>query len=96
MEDVELREMDGGIKTQQQLPPVDRGRDTFCFLASSTILETLVWGFPFSVGVLHLYWTDTLFPNVADSASTLAITGTLLVNCIFFSGEDDSTDAWNA
>lgn len=29
------------------LPPVDRGRDAWLFLAAATVIEILVWGLPF-------------------------------------------------
>lgn len=33
----------------QALPPVDGGRDAWLFLAAAFMIETLVWGLPFSV-----------------------------------------------
>ncbi|KAL6872158.1 MFS general substrate transporter [Trichoderma novae-zelandiae] len=38
------------------LPPVDRGKDAWLFLAACFVLEALVWGFPFSFGVFQDYY----------------------------------------
>lgn len=47
----------------QELHPVDTGRNAWLFLAASTLIETLTWGVPFSVGILHRYWTSERFVN---------------------------------
>lgn len=55
------------------LPPVDRGRAAWSFLIAGTIIEALVWGLPWSVGILHNYWAHEMFPG-AESTLTLAAT----------------------
>lgn len=55
------------------LPPVDRGRAAWSFLIAGTVIETLVWGLPWSVGILHNYWSQEMFPG-AESTLTLAAT----------------------
>jgi hypothetical protein len=56
------------------LPPVDAGHNAWAFLAAATIIEVLVWGLPFSVGVLHSYWTSVKFPGREEGLLTLAAT----------------------
>ncbi|WVQ75332.1 hypothetical protein IAR50_004949 [Cryptococcus sp. DSM 104548] len=56
------------------LPPVDGGRRAWLFLVAATSIEMLVWGLPFAVGILHVYWTNTLFPGYGSSTVTLAAT----------------------
>jgi hypothetical protein len=58
----------------QSLLPVDSGKDAWLFLVGSTIVEIMVWGIPYSIGVLHLYWTTSLFPGYGASTITLAAT----------------------
>jgi hypothetical protein len=60
----------------QELLPVDRGYHAWSFLAAATVIEALVWGFPFSVGVLHEYWTGVKFKDrgqegILTTAATL-------------------------
>lgn len=40
--------------TQYALPPVDGGRRAWTFLAAATFIEILIWGLPFSVGILRV------------------------------------------
>jgi hypothetical protein len=45
-------------------------------LGAATVIEALVWGFPFSVGVLHEYWTGDKFKDrgqqgILTTAATL-------------------------
>jgi hypothetical protein len=59
------------------LPPVDGGKNAWLFLAAATTIEILVWGLPFSVGVLREYWSRELFPTEVyhgDTMLTLAAT----------------------
>jgi hypothetical protein len=56
------------------LPPADTGKAAWLFLAGATAIEVLIWGIPFSIGVLHAYWTDELFPGRGQSTITLAST----------------------
>jgi len=60
----------------QELLPYDRGYHAYSFLAAATLIEALVWGFPFSVGVLHEYWTSVKFRDsgqegILTTAATL-------------------------
>ncbi|KAI5809734.1 major facilitator superfamily domain-containing protein [Peziza echinospora] len=42
-----------------QLPPVDRGRGAWTYLAVAFLVEGLCWGFPFSYGVFQSYYSHT-------------------------------------
>jgi hypothetical protein len=53
------------------LPPVDGGKQAWLFLAGATVIEILVWGLPFSVGVLREYWSRELFPTEIYHAETM-------------------------
>lgn len=64
----------------QALPPVDEGRDAWSFLIAATLVETIVWGLPWSVGVLHQYWSATMFP---DDESTLTLAATLQTGLMY-------------
>lgn len=73
--------------TQYALPPVDGGRRAWTFLAAATFIEILIWGLPSSVGILHVYWNNTLFVGYGASTLTLAATlqtGLLYMSCAFF------------
>lgn len=56
------------------LPPVDKGTAAWSFLVAATIMEMLIWGLPFAVGILHEYWLSTLFRGEGESTITLAAT----------------------
>lgn len=56
------------------LPLPDTGKAAWLFLIGATSIEVLIWGIPFSIGVLHAYWTDELFPGRGSSTITLAST----------------------
>ena len=56
------------------LPPADVGRAAWLFLIGATAIEVLIWGIPFSIGVLHAYWTEELFPGRGTGTITLAAT----------------------
>jgi hypothetical protein len=56
------------------LPEADTGKAAWLFLVGATAIEVLIWGIPFSIGVLHAYWTDELFPGRGTSTITLAAT----------------------
>jgi hypothetical protein len=57
------------------LPPVDRGRHAWTFMVAATVMETITWGLPYSVGVLHAYWVHERFPG---SSSTITLAATLM------------------
>lgn len=40
----------------QSLPPADRGKAAYLFLAACFMLEALVWGFPFAFGVFNTHY----------------------------------------
>lgn len=58
----------------QSLLPVDGGRHAWLFLVGATVIEVLVYGFSFSIGVLHLHWTQVMFGPQHLSTITLAST----------------------
>lgn len=64
------------------LPPVDGGKDAWLFLLSATLVETTVWGLPYTVGVLHAYWSTKMFPH--DEA-TLTLAATLQTGLMYMS-----------
>ena len=55
------------------LPPVDQGSAAWLHLAGATVIEALVWGLPFSIGVLHVYWVETLFPAEVYGSGTESV-----------------------
>ncbi|ODN91370.1 hypothetical protein L198_05882 [Cryptococcus wingfieldii CBS 7118] len=64
------------------LPPVDEGWRAWLFLFAATVIVLLVWGLPFSVGILALYWNDTLFKNQGGLA-TLTLASTLQTGLLY-------------
>ncbi|CAH0023710.1 unnamed protein product [Clonostachys rhizophaga] len=59
---------------QPSYPPVDGGRDAWLVLTAATMMESLIWGFPFAFGVFQEYYSrQELF---ADSIHQLATIGT--------------------
>ncbi|ODN74836.1 hypothetical protein L202_07142 [Cryptococcus amylolentus CBS 6039] len=67
---------------QAALPPVDGGRKAWLFLAASAMLEMLVWGLPFAIGVLLSYWRTELFPDEGEDA-TLTLAATLQTGLLY-------------
>ncbi|OCF43798.1 monocarboxylic acid transporter [Kwoniella heveanensis CBS 569] len=68
----------------EALPPVDGGKKAWLFLLAATSMEILVWGLPFSIGVLHVYWTNEVFHGEGAGTVTLAATlqtGLLYIFC---------------
>ncbi|KAL2125973.1 hypothetical protein VTI74DRAFT_2052 [Chaetomium olivicolor] len=45
---------------ESSLPPTDRGKDAWLFLAACWAVEALVWGFGFSFGVFQDYYSSHL------------------------------------
>ncbi|TXT13402.1 hypothetical protein VHUM_00769 [Vanrija humicola] len=68
------------------LPPVDGGREAWLFLAAGTLVEVMVWGLPFSSGVLLEYWSNTLFRDRPGAEGTLALAATLPTAILYFLG----------
>ncbi|KAA8904863.1 major facilitator superfamily domain-containing protein [Sphaerosporella brunnea] len=67
-------EHDGeGNSIEFSLPPVDRGKEAWFFLAGAFMIEALVWGFPFSFGVFQSYYSS--HPLFAGNNS-IAVIGT--------------------
>lgn len=73
---------EAGGRELPSLPPVDRGAKAWSFLAAATLVETVVWGLPFSAGVLHEYWMSHMFPN---NDSTLTMAATLQTSLMYMS-----------
>lgn len=73
---------EAGGRELPALPPVDRGARAWSFLAAATLVETVVWGLPFSAGVLHEYWMSHMFP---DRDSTLTMAATLQTSLMYMS-----------
>lgn len=44
---------------EDDLPPIDGGFHAWMFLAASTMIEALVWGFAFSFGVFESYYRNS-------------------------------------
>jgi len=63
------------------LAPQDQGY-AWVFLIAAFGVECLAWGYAFSVGVFHEYWTTELFPNPGD-ASTLTLASTLMTGVMY-------------
>ncbi|KAJ5257157.1 hypothetical protein N7478_013261 [Penicillium angulare] len=58
---------------QNSLPPIDGGFQAWMFLAASTMVEALVWGFAFSFGVFESYYRDN---DQIKGSSMVAVIGT--------------------
>lgn len=72
-------------KEAASLPPVDKGRGAILFLAAATMIEGIIWGIPFSVGVFHEYWMTELFPD-PSARSILTLASTLVTGLLYFCG----------
>lgn len=64
----------GAPENASSLPEPDGGKEAWLFLIGATAIEVLIWGIPFSIGILHAYWTDELFKGRGASTITLAST----------------------
>jgi hypothetical protein len=68
-------DLESPINYIEALPPVDGGCQAWSYLVAATILETLIWGIPYTVGIFHEYWTSTLFKGQGgEGVITLAST----------------------
>lgn len=63
------------------LAPQDQGY-AWIFLAAAFTVELLSWGYAFSVGIFHEFWTTTLFPAASD-ASILTLASTLMTGIMY-------------
>ncbi|KEP48260.1 MFS monocarboxylate transporter [Rhizoctonia solani 123E] len=60
---------DPKTKLYEDLPPMDTGPGAWTFVASSFVLETLIWGFGFTFGVFQEYFTrEKTFGNASEAA----------------------------
>jgi hypothetical protein len=66
------------------LPPVDRGRQAWSFLVAATVLETLIWGLPYVVGIFHEFWISEMFKGQGGEA-TLTLAATLQTGLMYMS-----------
>lgn len=66
-----------------RLPPVDRGRQAYSFLAASFVLEGLVWGLPFSFGVFQPYYNS--HASFASNSTGVAAIGSTATGVAYFS-----------
>jgi hypothetical protein len=80
--DAVLGDGSGGEHVTPLLHPPDKGRHAWQFLAAATLVETWVWGLPYTVGVLHAYWHTEMFP---EDESTLTLAATLQTGLMFMS-----------
>ncbi|KAM0751416.1 putative monocarboxylic acid transporter [Meredithblackwellia eburnea MCA 4105] len=69
----------------EALPPVDGGRDAWTFLIGATVIETLVWGWPFSIGTTFAYWDTVLFPEGTPGRDLLSLAATLQTGLMYCS-----------
>ena len=66
-----------------RLPPVDRGRQAYSFLAASFVLEGLVWGLPFSFGVFQVYYNS--HEPFSSNGTGVAAIGSTATGIAYFS-----------
>ncbi|RHZ61288.1 hypothetical protein CDV55_104257 [Aspergillus turcosus] len=57
----------------QQLPPMDGGKDAWLFLAACFMIEALIWGFSFAFGIFQDYYSAH---EPFQGSSNIAIIGT--------------------
>ncbi|KAL2141957.1 hypothetical protein VTI28DRAFT_1739 [Corynascus sepedonium] len=65
---------------RKPVPPADKGKDAYLFLASCCVLEAVVWGLPFTYGVFNDYYSTH---GPFDSADNLAIVGTCSLGMLY-------------
>ncbi|KAH8886183.1 MFS general substrate transporter [Thozetella sp. PMI_491] len=63
------------------LPPFDKGIDAWLVLAACTVLEALVWGFPFAYGVFQEYYARQ--EQFSDDKNQLASIGTTATGMMY-------------
>ncbi|VDB93434.1 unnamed protein product [Peniophora sp. CBMAI 1063] len=69
------------------LPPVDGGVRAWTFVFCAFILETLVWGFPFSYGVFQEYYLSSpTSPFLGASESAINAIGTITLGIQYMEG----------
>lgn len=62
------------------LPPVDRGKDAWMFLAACWAIEALVWGFGFSFGIFQDYYSSY---EPFLGAGNIAVIGTMTLGLMY-------------
>lgn len=62
------------------LPPPDRGKDAWLFLAACFMVEALVWGFPFAFGLFQEYYSTH---EPFASSSNIAVIGTCAMGIMY-------------
>ncbi|KAJ5760221.1 MFS monocarboxylate transporter [Penicillium odoratum] len=67
---------------EDDLPPVDGGFHAWMFLAASTMIEALVWGFAFSFGVFESYYRDS---ELLKGSNMVAVIGTCATGVAYLS-----------
>ncbi|KAF7314654.1 hypothetical protein MKEN_00939200 [Mycena kentingensis (nom. inval.)] len=73
-----------GSFDSSSLPPTDRGRRAWSFLAAAFIVQAIVWGFPNSYGVfLNEYLQDDSYTSQAGATALLPLIGTLSSGVIY-------------
>ncbi|KAL8832067.1 MAG: hypothetical protein Q9170_005034 [Blastenia crenularia] len=65
------------------VPPADRGKDAWLFLAGCFMVEALIWGFPFSFGVFQEYYTT--HEPFSSKPSGMAMIGTSSTGIMYLS-----------
>ncbi|KAL1407876.1 hypothetical protein Q8F55_007312 [Vanrija albida] len=78
----------GAVDTEREIPglaPVDGGREAQLFLLGACLAEGIVWGLPYSIGVLHEYWLSTMFKD-GSAEGTLTMASTLPTAMLQFLG----------
>ncbi|KAI9371433.1 MFS general substrate transporter [Aspergillus egyptiacus] len=64
----------------QDVPPIDRGKDAWLFLAACFIMEALVWGFAFTYGVFQAYYTES---EMFQNSDNIAVIGTCAMGIMY-------------
>ncbi|KAJ5948565.1 MFS monocarboxylate transporter [Penicillium verhagenii] len=67
---------------ENDLPPIDGGFHAWMFLAASTMIEALVWGFAFSFGVFESYYRDN---ELLKGSNMVAVIGTCATGVAYLS-----------
>ncbi|PGH33030.1 hypothetical protein GX50_04176 [[Emmonsia] crescens] len=63
-----------------ELPPIDRGKDAWLFLAACFFMEALVWGFAFTYGVFQAYYSSL---DMFKDSRNIAVIGTCAMGIMY-------------